>query len=389
MACEACRLGAASVLLAGGSAGLVAAWDSPRLVVLALLVVAAATVWGGTALRRLSAPPAAPVPPPPPPSPDAVLRLESMLQHLPVAVWRVGAGGAQAITVAAHRLLAPGGATRPVELLALLAAQGAPGSPDREVIRYDTEQGQARAVLARSTLALGAEQVRLVALQPIESELQGQTLQAWQALVQVLTHEIMNSLTPIGSLAQTAQGLDGAELHEALAAIARRAAHLQDFVARYRSVSQQAAPQPQVVGLNELFTHLEQLLRPDWLAHGGSVRFHVEPASLSVRTDPAQLEQVLINLAKNALQACADQPSPQLTVQAELARGGRLRITVADNGPGVPEGLEQQIFTPFFSTRPGGRGIGLAVVRQLLQGLGGTVRYAKRPGGGACFVVAF
>jgi signal transduction histidine kinase len=72
-----------------------------------------------------------------------------------------------------------------------------------------------------------------------------------------------------------------------------------------------------------------------------------------------------------------------------LARGGRLRITVADNGPGVPEGLEQQIFTPFFSTRPGGSGIGLAVVRQLLQGLGGTVRYAKRPGGGACFVVAF
>jgi signal transduction histidine kinase len=377
------------VLLASGSAGLVAAWDSPRLVVLALLVIAAAAVWGGTALRRLSAAPAVRPPPPPPPSPDAVLRLESMLQHLPVAVWRVGAGGAQAITVAAHRLLAPGGATRPAELLAALAAQGAPGSPDREVIRYDTEQGQARALLARSSLALGAEQVRLVALQPIESELQGQTLQAWQALVQVLTHEIMNSLTPISSLAQTAQGLDGPDLREALAAITRRAAHLQDFVARYRSVSQQAPPQPQVVGLNELFAHLEQLLRADWLAHGGSVRFHVEPASLSVRTDPAQLEQVLINLAKNALQACADQPSPQLTVQAELARGGRLRITVADNGPGVPEGLEQQIFTPFFSTRPGGSGIGLAVVRQLLQGLGGTVRYAKRPGGGACFVVAF
>jgi signal transduction histidine kinase len=386
MACEACRVGAAAVLLASGSAGLVAAWDSPRLVVLALLVTAASAIWGGTALRRLSAAPVAPGPPPPPPSPDAVLRLESLLQHLPVAVWRVGAGGAAAITVAAHRLLAPGGATRPAELLALLAA---PGAPDREVIRYDTEQGQARAVLARSSLALGAEHVRLVALQPIESELQGQTLQAWQALVQVLTHEIMNSLTPISSLAQTAQGLDGPDLREALAAIARRAAHLQDFVARYRSVSKQAAPQPRVVGLNELFSNLEQLLRPDWLAHGGSVRFHVEPASLSVRTDPAQLEQVLINLAKNALEACADQPSPQLTVQAELARGGRLRITVADNGPGVPEGLEQQIFTPFFSTRPGGSGIGLAVVRQLLQGLGGTVRYAKRPGGGACFVVAF
>jgi signal transduction histidine kinase len=391
MASEAGRhqrqVAVAALVLATCSAGLVAAWGSPRLAVAASLGMALAAVWGAAALRRLGAPAPAPQPPAPPPAPDALLRLEATLEHLPVAVWRVEADGrVRPLTLAAHRLLAPGGAAQPEALRALLAE---PAPEGRQVISFDSEQGAARAVLARSSLQLGEERARLVALQPIEAELRGETLQAWQALVRVLTHEIMNSLTPISSLAQTALSLNGDDLHDALSAIARRAAHLQDFVARYRSVSQWPAPQAVVVPLAAVFAHVEQLVRPDWQAAGGTVSFQVEPLSLSVRTDPAQLEQVLINLAKNALEACAAQPAPSLMVQADLARGGRLRIQVSDNGPGVAEGLEQQIFTPFFTTRPGGSGIGLAVVQALLQGLGGTVRYAKRPGGGACFVLGF
>ncbi len=389
MGFDAWRVAGAALLMSGSGAGVVAAWDtwnSPRLAVAAGLVGLAGALWGGAALRRLGA---APEPLPPaaaPPQPDALQRLEATLQHLPVAVWRVAAGQIEPLNLAARRLLAPGGAARG-QVLRELIAEDAPAP--RRVVSYETEQGPARAVLARSVLNLGADRAVLVALQPIESELQGETLQAWRALVQVLTHEIMNSLTPISSLAQSAPGLAEDDLQEALAAIARRATHLQDFVARYRSLSQWPAPQPVVVDLAALFVQIERLLRPDWQARGGTVRCTVEPASLSVRTDPAQLEQALINLAKNALEACATQAAPTLTVQAELARGGRLRITVSDNGPGVPPGLEAQIFTPFFSTKPGGSGIGLAVVRQLLHGLGGTVRHAKRPEGGACFVLSF
>jgi signal transduction histidine kinase len=105
--------------------------------------------------------------------------------------------------------------------------------------------------------------------------------------------------------------------------------------------------------------------------------------------DPGQLEQALMNLVINAAEATAGQAAPQLVVSARPARGGRLRIEVSDNGPGVPDDLIADIFTPFFSTKSKGSGIGLAMVRQLLARNGGAVRYAKSVGSGARFVVTF
>jgi C4-dicarboxylate-specific signal transduction histidine kinase len=203
----------------------------------------------------------------------------------------------------------------------------------------------------------------------------------------------MNSLTPIASLAASAPALleagEREELDAALATLARRAAHLQAFVERYRSVSQPLSATLADVAVGPLLQAVQRLVSPAWEAAGGAVTLTVEPDSLALRTDAAQLEQVLINLAQNALQACAGQPAPALHIEARLSRGARLRLTISDNGPGVTPGLEQRIFTPFFTTRDGGSGVGLAVVRQLVHGLGGTVRYAKRPGGGACFVLTF
>jgi C4-dicarboxylate-specific signal transduction histidine kinase len=143
------------------------------------------------------------------------------------------------------------------------------------------------------------------------------------------------------------------------------------------------------VALLPLLQAVQRFVAPAWDAAGGTVEIAVEPASLALRTDAAQLEQVLINLAQNALQACAGRPGPRLRIDAALSRGARLRLRVSDNGPGVAPGLESRIFTPFFTTRDGGSGVGLAVVRQLVHGLGGTVRHARRPGGGACFVLTF
>lgn len=105
--------------------------------------------------------------------------------------------------------------------------------------------------------------------------------------------------------------------------------------------------------------------------------------------DAAQLEQVLINLAKNAAEATVETRAPRLEINARLVRGGRLRLEVADNGPGVPPGMESHIFTPFFTTRAQGTGVGLAVVRNLVHGMGGTVRYGKRANGGAIFILTF
>ncbi|KQV52707.1 hypothetical protein ASC95_07755 [Pelomonas sp. Root1217] len=377
---------AAALVLAAAAAGVVASLDSPRLLVACALAGALAAAVGWVALSRLAHRPT-PLPPDPPPAPRP--DLDAALEHAPLALWRLVAGAPPlALNAAARRLIAPGRAAEPAALLALLDT-----APGRRVVTLPTEHGQERAVLAVSALTVQGQAWRLAALAPIESELETETLVAWRQLVQVLTHEIMNSLTPIASLATSAPALLEASEHEelqaALATLARRAAHLQAFVERYRSVSQPPAPTLADTALLPLLQAVQRLLAPAWGAAGGAVRIVVEPERLALRTDAAQLEQLLINLAQNALQACAGRPTPELLIEARLSRGARLRLTVADNGPGVVPGLESRIFTPFFTTREGGSGVGLAVVRQLVHGLGGTVRHAKRPGGGACFVLTF
>jgi signal transduction histidine kinase len=328
----------------------------------------------------------------------AMLALEARLEHAPIALFRIqnaaGAGDVAPLNASARRLLAPGRASAPRDLHQQLAAQAA---GQRRLIGFDTERGVERALVAVSALTLQGAPQRLAALMPVESELEAEALNAWRELVQVLTHEIMNSLTPVASLSRTACGLldeaaSGlpadihADLGTALDAISRRAASLVDFVGSYRSLSTVSPAQPQRVLLEELFERLAALLAPQWQALDGKLTFSVEPASLEVMIDPGQLEQALINLLKNAAEAA---PSPQAKITARLSRGGRLRIEVVDNGPGVPDALAAHIFTPFFSTKKQGRGIGLAMVRHLAHANGGTVRYARSVSAGARFMLTF
>jgi signal transduction histidine kinase len=334
---------------------------------------------------------------------DAMQALEARLEHAPIALFRIqnstGAGALAPLNASARRLMAPGRASAPQDLHQQLAAQAA---GQRRLIGFDTERGVERALVAVSALTLQGMPQRLAALMPVESELEAEALNAWRELVQVLTHEIMNSLTPVASLSRTACGLLDeaaanlpadihADLGTALDAISRRAASLVDFVGSYRSLSTVPQAQPQRVMLEALFDRLAALLAPQWQALGGNLKFSVEPASLEVMIDPGQLEQALINLLKNAAEAlaAASTPAPQAQVSARLSRGGRLRIEVADNGPGVPDALAAHIFTPFFSTKKQGRGIGLAMVRHLVHANGGTVRHARSVSAGARFMLTF
>jgi C4-dicarboxylate-specific signal transduction histidine kinase len=229
---------------------------------------------------------------------------------------------------------------------------------------------------------------------PLERELESESLQAWQQLLRVLTHEIMNSLTPIKSLSETAASLlnergSEPELRTALDAISRRADSLSGFVNNYRRVSQWPPPTLAPVDLVALFQRMRQAIGPTWTARGGAATFEVASPSLRLMADAGQLEQVLLALIKNAEQATSDRDAPQLWVEARQSRSGRLHISVRDNGPGVPPGLERQIFLPFFSAREGGQGIGLTVVRQLMFGMRGRVRHVRSMEGGATFVLIF
>lgn len=374
---------------------------SPRLMVLAglALLIMGAQLW--RQLQRLERSSLAGAPAPNMPLPQAqaeLLAQAARLEHAPVALLRLDAqGGLSALNNHARRLLAPGGLRDPAALAAQLARHSAGA---RTMLSFESERGDERALATLNQITLHGQPERIAALLPLEGELESETLAAWRALVQVLTHEIMNSLTPVASLAQTApllldevlaQPALGAsdELRSAIDAIGRRAASLVGFVTSYRSLANVPPPTPEHVALAQLLDRLGTLLAPAWQARGGSLQLRCEPASVMLMADPGQLEQALINLIQNAADATFHLEQPQAQVVARSGRGGRLQIEVSDNGPGIAPELLPHIFTPFFSTKQGGRGLGLALVRQLLHGNGASVRHVRPVGGGARFVISF
>ena len=330
-----------------------------------------------------------------------VLALELQLEHAPVALFRIDPAPTpplvEPMNASARRLLAPG---RAVDVPAVQHALAALPAGRRSVLDFATEQGTERALATASAMVVDGKQQRLAALLPMENELEAEAIHAWQRLVHVLTHEIMNSLTPVASLSRTLRTLlDGAgramapatvqDFATSLDAISRRADSLTLFVSAYRALASVPDAHSQPIEMGPMFARLSALVAPAWQARGGSAQFVVEPEALELMADPGQLEQALMNLLINAAEATAGQTGPQVLVTARAARGGRLRIEVSDNGPGVPDELVADIFTPFFSTKTKGSGIGLAMVRQLIARNGGAVRYAKSIGSGARFVVTF
>lgn len=330
-----------------------------------------------------------------------VMALELQLEHAPVALFRIDPSPQQAlaepINASARRLLAPGRAIDAREVQRALAALVA---GERSVIDFATEHGSERALATACALIVEGVPLRLAALMPMENELEAEAILAWQRLVHVLTHEIMNSLTPVASLSRTLRTLlDGVraamptgvaqDFDTSLDAISRRADSLTGFVSGYRALASVPESRVQPVAVGAMFERLAALVGPSWQARGGSAQFVVERETLELMADPGQLEQALMNLLINAAEASVGQAEPRVTVSARPARGGRLRIEVCDNGPGVPDELVADIFTPFFSTKSKGSGIGLAMVRQLIHRNGGAVRYAKSVGSGARFVITF
>jgi nitrogen fixation/metabolism regulation signal transduction histidine kinase len=391
------RAALAATLLAGASTALGIGWHAgamPMAAVGALGAILGAALLR-SAIRRLRAD-AAPLPLEAPaglPRDMAelaarALRLESQLEHAPVAIFSASPQGeVHTLNTVARRLMAPGRVSEAESFHAVLAALPA---GQRKIVEYETEAGRERALASANAITLDGEPQRLVALIPMEDELEAEAMRAWQKLVHVLTHEMMNSLTPVASLSRTARDmLQGAdmpsdlrnELGTALDAIGRRADSLTHFVSGYRTLASVPEARPQRIVLSEMFARLHALF--------ANVSFSVEPDSLELMADAGQLEQALVNLLHNAQEATAGLSSPLISVTARLTRGGRLRIEVFDNGPGVPEHLLSNIFTPFFTTKAGGSGIGLAMVRQLVHRNGGAVRYAKSVGEGARFVITF
>jgi len=238
--------------------------------------------------------------------------------------------------------------------------------------------------------------LHLVSFQNIKSELEQQEIESWQKLIRVLTHEIMNSITPIITLVatltrifrhkDTGQIKAIGELTEhnlektmrGLDIIENRGNGLVHFVRNYRSVAILPKPEFQILNLNDMFTRIKEL--HEEILEEKKIRVSIEcPQSLHIQADGKLIDQVLINLFKNAMEAVNGIPAPKIRMSAQNTDNQTV-IEVEDNGAGITDYAMQHMFVPFFTTKEGGSGIGLSLSKQIIRMHGGSIGVQSSPG---------
>ena len=254
-------------------------------------------------------------------------------------------------------------------------------------------------------LRIRGNTMKLLTLQNIQTELQQQEIEAWQNLTRVLRHEIMNSITPISSLTSTLREIldhdmtkknshyelkdEGAEdLREGLSTIENRSKGLIKFIDAYREYTSLPQPKLKTVMLRDFLDRVSQLMRPQTKKTTVTLTCTCESEFLTIQADEEMIEQVLINLIKNSLEALVDTPNGAITVNAYYA-GGYTVIDVTDNGPGIIKEAMNKVFVPFFTTKKTGSGIGLSLSRQIMQMHNGNLTVVSVPGVKTTFSMKF
>ncbi len=269
---------------------------------------------------------------------------------------------------------------------------------ERTILRLANGQ---RVLASATRFSAAGSDRQLISLQDIETELDAVELKAWQDLVRILSHEIMNSLTPISSLADSivplarelgaASGPNhtqaAADVAVAADTISRRSAGLVGFVERYRKIAALPRPQLQTIRLSDFAARLDPLIGPFLAGKSIAWEHTVEPGDLTVTCDPDLLEQALINLLHNAAEAVTRVEDPSVALRCTRYEDGRVAIAVIDNGRGIDPASHDKIFLPFFTTKAGGSGIGLSLSRNIAIAHAGQIEVISQSPKGTAFVV--
>jgi len=273
---------------------------------------------------------------------------------------------------------------------------------DSKIVTLTRNQQLVKILITASVLRSDEKVYKLIAFQNVSEALDETESKAWQKLLNVMTHEIMNSVAPISSLADTlknrlqspeisssVKSSDLEDLELGIDTIKRRSEGLLKFTESYRSLNKITKLDLTKILVRNLFETLNSLMRPTLEKKHIELEIILRDPTLSIEADINLIEQVLINLMVNAVEAVKDKEKPRLTLSAEIQSNNKTLVKVMDNGMGMPPELLDKIFIPFFSTRKSGSGIGLSLCKQIMLLHKGNIQVQSTSGVGSAFILQF
>jgi nitrogen fixation/metabolism regulation signal transduction histidine kinase len=274
----------------------------------------------------------------------------------------------------------------------------------RKLVDVQVRQESRILAIDVSRITILDQEHRLITVHDINAEIEQKEIEAWLKLIRILTHEIMNSVTPISSLTETMQGMltkkegepkSAAELNDtiitdirfALHTIQHRSEGLLHFVDNYRKMTRVPTPVKEDVDIRNFIEGIATLMTGSLNRQGIKFTTLVEGPALTSRMDPTLIEQVLINLITNSAHAVEHQKVKEVSVSCSV-RDHYLTLMVSDSGVGIPPKALKEIFVPFYSTKKQGSGIGLSLSKQIITLHGGTIRVTSAPETGTTFTIS-
>ncbi|UZR92291.1 sensor histidine kinase [Chondrinema litorale] len=258
-------------------------------------------------------------------------------------------------------------------------------SGEKKLIKQENVSPAINLTVSIKEFYIGEEYIKLIHIQNISSELEENEIESWQKLIRVLTHEILNSLTPVVSLSKATAELlieentdrpksineieddDIKDVYKSLLTVQSRSKKLINFVNAFRDISKLPNPQLSDIKLNKQLQEIASLLEQELSKRNIELQLKVNPEDLYLRADKEMFDQVLINLILNARDALEDTENPKIKIEAFQKNSTKIIILVIDNGKGISPEYLDQVFIPFFTTKRNGSGVGLSFSRQLLH----------------------
>ncbi len=270
---------------------------------------------------------------------------------------------------------------------------------EKQLLRIIVNGEILQLAIRKTILKLKNDELHLFAIHNIHKELEENEVTSWQKLIRILTHEIMNSVTPVISLASTTHDMmvdrteinqeEFSDIRNAIQAIERRSSGLLNFTQNYRKLTKIPPPKFQELNVSEFINRVITLLKPQFKLQDIEIATQFPGHPIHAHFDPELMEQVFINLLNNAKDAVNGRENPKINVHVFRSMQGELEIQIQDNGAGIPSEIQEQIFIPFYTTKKEGSGIGLSLCRQIVHKHKGVLHVYSEPGKGSVFTIKF